>query len=671
MGDIHPLLKLARRKGLIDDDVAMDVAREATASGQDPAVILEARKIFTPWITAQLRAELAPAIPEIPGYRIRGQLGHGGMGVVYRAEQISVGREVALKVLAGDRAHDSRFAERFLREARVAAGINHPHVVTVYDAGRAGDVLYLAMELVTGGDADQLTKAAGGSLPQRRAAEIVRDAARGLGAIARAGLVHRDLKPANLFIAADGPAKVADLGIAHCNDREERLTTDGGVLGTPAFMSPEQAVGAVELDVRSDIYARGATLYALVIGNAPFRGKTPFHISAQVIAGPFPDPRLQDPSIPDAVAALVLRATSLNREQRFSTARELEDALQALIPQLSAERLATNATNRPTTRTTGTLSPTDSTLLVNQAASAATTIMPSRRLRLWPLAAVLTAVVLVVSAFVVGRQTSATSTMTANIPVRQTAPADEPKPAWAARSGRDAYGRWADLAVYGIYVRFRWIPAGTFMMGSPLDEMGRREDETQHQVTITRPFWMAETETTQELWFAVSHQNPSRFKKDVQLPVDTVYAENAAEFCTQLTTLVPKLGARLPTEAEWEYACRAGTTTATPGELFDMAWVNRPWDGNATRPVRQGKPNAWGLYDMLGNACEWTQDTYATYPVGPVTDPLATGDKWPVYRGGSFCSQLADCRSAARQKDRENQYLALGTLRIVIPDTQH
>lgn len=205
-------------------------------------------------------------------------------------------------------------------------------------------------------------------------------------------------------------------------------------------------------------------------------------------------------------------------------------------------------------------------------------------------------------------------------------------------------------------------------MGSPANEVGRSDDEARHQVTISRPFWLADSEVTQALWFAVRSFNPSRFSKDPQNPVDRVYHKDALEFCADLERLMPGLGIRLPSEAEWEYACRAGTTGAVPGELLAMAWCNRPYDGNTTRPVRTGKPNPWGLYDMLGNACEWTLDMYGPYPAGPVTDPVATDGKFPVYRGGSFCGPMPKLRSAARDHDEEDRYLALGTVRLLIPD---
>lgn len=668
MPETNAFLELLCRKGLIDDSLAQEIAAAVAATGQDPASLLEARGVLTPWLTTRLRAELGPPPPEIPGFRLTGRLGQGGMGVVYRAVQLSVGREVAIKVLAGERARDTRFAERFLREARVAAGVNHPHVVTVYDAGRAGETLYLALELVSGGDAERLARANGGRLPQRRAAEIVRDAARGLGALARAGLVHRDLKPANLFITSEGAAKVADLGLARGIGGDDRLTTDGGVLGTPAFMSPEQASGTAELDVRSDIYALGATLYALLTGQAPFRGKTPFGISAQVIAGPFPDPRACDAAIPEALAALILRATARDRELRPGSAQELEQALDALIPRLAQP---STLTPNPAALAETNLPPTAPTVLADQAATAPTIVVPSPQQRrgLLPVVAIL-ALALVIGGVLLGRQLAAPpGSAPAPALVPAPAPPDPtPPPAWASTGGSDQYGRWAELTVYGIHQRFRRIPAGTFRMGSPPSEMGRREDEIQHQVTLTRAFWMADCETTQELWYAVNNANRSRFNKNPLNPVDNVYHEGAIEFCAKLNILIKGLGARLATEAEWEYACRAGTTTATPLDLPLMAWVNRPFEGNTTRPVRQGQANAWGLYDMLGNAAEWVQDTYAPYPEGAVTDPVATGGKWPVYRGGSFCSVLADCRSAARQQDEEHRYLALGTVRLVIPD---
>jgi len=264
------------------------------------------------------------------GYRIIERLGQGGMSTVYRAVQLALQREVALKVLDERLAADAAYTDRFLREARAAARINHPNVVACFDVGHHGDRLYMALELVTAGDAEALARAHGGVLPERLALTLARDCARGLQAIANAGLVHRDLKPANIFISADGSAKLGDLGLVRVQGEGHPTLTDTAV-GTPAFMSPEQALGERDIDIRSDIYALGATLYALLAGGAPYVNSNVFNIIQQVVHRPPPDVRAINPHLAASTAEVIARAMAKDRAARYQTPAELIAALDACL----------------------------------------------------------------------------------------------------------------------------------------------------------------------------------------------------------------------------------------------------------------------------------------------------------------------------------------------------
>ena len=203
----------------------------------------------------------------------------------------------------------------------------------------------------------------------------------------------------------------------------------------------------------------------------------------------------------------------------------------------------------------------------------------------------------------------------------------------------------------GAEMRFRWCPAGTFTMGSPESEDGRDGDETQHQVTLTRGFWLGETPVTQKQWKSVMGDNPSVFK-GANLPVEEVSWNDCQEFIQKVNAAL-NCGARLPTEAEWEYACRAGTSGAYggTGELDELGWYDKN-SGDKTHPVGQKKPNAWGLYDMHGNVWEWCSDWYGDYPSGSVTDPTGpSSGSSRVLRGGSWGCNARDCRSASRGRD--------------------
>ncbi|OQX00162.1 MAG: hypothetical protein BWK73_49245 [Thiothrix lacustris] len=223
----------------------------------------------------------------------------------------------------------------------------------------------------------------------------------------------------------------------------------------------------------------------------------------------------------------------------------------------------------------------------------------------------------------------------------------ESKPIWAHDTGTDEFGRYADWGVAGVTQRMRWIEPGTFLMGSPPDERERGANELQHEVTLTRGFWLADTACTQALWQAVMGGNPSNFK-GAELPVETVDWYKVQKFLRKLGEKVSGLKVRLPTEAEWEYACRAGMTTAFAfGESVTAQQVHV--DGKQTVAVKSLPANPWGLYAMHGNVWEWCQDGYGEYPAVAVVDPVGDdGSDLRVLRGGSWVNGSEQARSAAR-----------------------
>jgi len=212
----------------------------------------------------------------------------------------------------------------------------------------------------------------------------------------------------------------------------------------------------------------------------------------------------------------------------------------------------------------------------------------------------------------------------------------------------------------GAVIHLRWIPLGRFPMGSPDDEVGRVNDEgPQHWVTLSRGFWLADAPCTQAEWKAVMGTEPSDFKGS-DLPVEQVSWEDCQEFCKRLRSRFPGLGARLPSEAEWEYACRAGTTGAyndgsmcTEPRGKDPALDKLGWfdenSGGKTHSVRQKEANQWGLYDMHGNVWEWCEDWFGDYNADDQVDPAGPASGCGrVFRGGSWYSLARNCRSAKR-----------------------
>ncbi len=251
------------------------------------------------------------------------------MATVYRALQLSQGREVALKVVAPHLAGDANFSQRFLREARAGVLVRHPQVIACYDVGLTDGHLFLAMELVTGGDLLQLLARHGGRLDEALAIALVRDAAAGLEAIAAAGLVHRDIKPANIFITGAGTAKLADLGLVRFAG-DDRMTLPGTVMGTPAYIACEQARGADDVDIRADIYSLGATLFHLLTGEPPFISDNPLTTLVRAINEPFPDARRLRADLSAGLLGVLTRATQKERTQRYASARLMREDLERL-----------------------------------------------------------------------------------------------------------------------------------------------------------------------------------------------------------------------------------------------------------------------------------------------------------------------------------------------------
>jgi len=240
-------------------------------------------------------------------------------------------------------------------------------------------------------------------------------------------------------------------------------------------------------------------------------------------------------------------------------------------------------------------------------------------------------------------------------------------PAWAVEWGQDRRGVWAAFEIRGVVHRLRWIPPGTFQMGSPESELERYGVEIQHQVTLTPGFWLGETACTQELWSAVMGENPSKFPGD-QNPVENVSWDDCQRFLEAASSLVPGLELRLPTEAEWEYACRAGTTTPFSfGEQITPDLVNYngnfPYAGGLkgkyceqTVPVGSLPPNPWGMHEMHGNVWEWCEDWFGDYPSNSEVNP--TGPKTGaarVLRGGSWIYDARFVRSACRGRDEPGE----------------
>jgi formylglycine-generating enzyme required for sulfatase activity len=597
--------------------------------------------------------------------------------------------------------------DRFLREIRAVAKLRHANIVTAYSAFRLGDSVVFAMEFVDGFDLAQLVKGQGPLLVSH-ACNFVYQAALGLQHAHEEGLVHRDIKPSNLMLAKKknkATVRVLDFGLTKAI-REEHvdsaLTSQGQALGTPDFIAPEQIQDAPNADIRADIYSLGGTLYYLLTGRPPFKANSLHDLFQAHISRDADRLNLVRPEVPSELAAVVAKMMAKDPARRFQTPGEVAAALAPFFKtgsaafmsprtdlsqagQTDASRPRAGPISTPTQPATG-VGGTD----VRANKGAEPTVPEARWGTLidfrekdpeikpdhpkprpamesggrppWfrpvvAAAAGFTAILFGIIIYITIEKNRVT------VDVRKTeTPSPKSKPSDTARPD-PSLKTWAN----SLGMKFVRIEPGKFIMGSTENA----DEKPYHLVEIARPFSLGDREVTQRQYMDVMGVNPSYFKGSDDLPVEMVSWLDAVTFCTKLSekegrtpcyringeevTVVDGNGYRLPTEAEWEYACRAGSTTRYPfgdneSDLGESAW----FDGNAdrkTHPVGQKRPNRWGLYDMLGNVWEWCQDGYDAgyYAKSPTTDPPGpSGASTRVTRGGSWIYDPANCRPAFR-----------------------
>jgi WD40 repeat protein/serine/threonine protein kinase len=263
-------------------------------------------------------------------YQIKSELGRGGMASVYYGYDPRFKRDVAIKVLPREFLHDPMFQARFQREAETIAALEHPAIVPVYDFGEEDGQPYLVMRYMPGGSlADRLK---GGPLPLEDAARVIERLASALDEAHAGGIIHRDLKPGNILFDQRNDPFLSDFGIVKLSEQaSESDLTGGGVVGTPAYMSPEQARAELELDGRSDVYALGAILFEMLAGHQPFRAETPIGLIVKHLSDPVPSILASRPGLPDGIQQVLYKALAKNRDQRYQTAGELALAVSTVL----------------------------------------------------------------------------------------------------------------------------------------------------------------------------------------------------------------------------------------------------------------------------------------------------------------------------------------------------
>lgn len=326
---------------------------EGLADASDDALIHSNEPPVRSQVTERSNGSLVGS--RLGDFQVMRKLGRGGMADVYAARQLSLGRDVALKVLRSDYARDRDYVERFRREARAAAKLNHPNIVQVYEVGSVDSVFYIAQELIDGGNLRQRLEE-NGAIGAEEATELLVGVASALELAAEAGITHRDIKPENIMRSTRGIIKVADFGLARISTdisaSQTNLTQAGLTLGTPRYMSPEQVQGHA-VDPRSDLYSLGVTMYHLLAGRPPFEAEDPLALALmQLQETPTPLDRARakraadgQPDLPEWLIAVVARLMNKSPQDRFQSPSELLDAVhnEAAISTLSGLGVGTAA----------------------------------------------------------------------------------------------------------------------------------------------------------------------------------------------------------------------------------------------------------------------------------------------------------------------------------------
>jgi len=274
-------------------------------------------------------------------FKVIEEVGRGGMATVYKAHQPSIDRFVALKVLPTQFAHDPNFLQRFEREAKAIAALEHPHILPLYDFGTQEGFTYMAMRYIKGGDLSNLM---GGQISNEHIAQIISDIARALDYAHKNGVIHRDIKPSNILIDSNGEALLTDFGIAKVAD--SKLTGTDMILGTPDYMAPEQLDGIA--DARSDIYALGVVMFELLTGQPPYQAATPLATALKHMNEALPSPRSLNPNIEEPLEQVITQAMAKEPDERYQTAAEMADALKAALQQIASSAPTLSSPVSPT-----------------------------------------------------------------------------------------------------------------------------------------------------------------------------------------------------------------------------------------------------------------------------------------------------------------------------------
>jgi serine/threonine protein kinase len=699
---------------------------------------------------------------EFGRYRITKKLGQGGMGTVYIAEDINLGRQVALKLPSFGANADPVKIERFVREARSSAILQHPNICTVFDAGQIDGKPFISMALIDGKELEHLIDPAR-PMTCTQAATLTRKIALALAHAHQKGIIHRDLKPANVMVTAENEPVVMDFGLAkrvnEFDEKEAKLTQAGAFMGTPSYMSPEQVRGEIEkLGPATDIYSLGVMLFEMLTGRTPYQGPLAVMVG-QILTGETPrvsqvrkdvDPELDEICYQAMAKEIGARTQSMSGfagslDSYLNTPRQIVvptspvSTIPVLPPPVVPVAKITTTTKKvvpppplPTVATAtnsqsedkkgkkplwiaGTIfclmtlagaiafsisGNTDSNLnsavaVIEKKVTTNTEPLPSNT-EIPQLKEELPKAVTKIPEYPVPEKVQSTPPTVVPTKVKQkqknepkavevavanikpevmVKPEVKPTPAPTPVVPKvDLTSKEISIDLgKGKTLGMVRIPKGTFKMGS-FETEGADNEHPEHEVTLTQDFYMSKYEISQEQWEVFASSNPSKFR-GAKLPVESMSWIQCDNWISSLNRqLASRYGSfRLPSEAEWEYACRAGSRTKYHFGDVDLDLGKYAWfvdnSNKQTHEVGLKKPNAFGLYDMHGNVLEWCIDWHETkYEAKPVTNPMGRKNGYRrTLRGGSFDYRSTLLTSAARSYALPNDSEYRIGFRLVLP----
>ncbi|MCU0726797.1 MAG: bifunctional serine/threonine-protein kinase/formylglycine-generating enzyme family protein [Planctomycetes bacterium] len=534
---------------------------------------------------------------QIPGYKLIERLGSGGQANVYRAIQVSMNRQVAVKVIPPARDADPTEIARFMREARVLAKLRHDNIVQAIDFGEVEGYRYLVMEFIEGRTVLEIIEAEG-ALGNVRTLDIILQVCNALEHAMEIGVIHRDIKPANIVITNTGRAVLVDFGLARPEDTDLALTMTGTTVGTPHYMSPEQIRGVETLDIRADLYALGSTMYHMVTGRVPFPSESKAEIMAAHLKEPVRLPKDLPAGVPEDVYQIIQRAMEKDRTKRYQTPRRMAKDVETSLRHLRGESKQDGDDSQTRLKT----------IVEERDKLVEYTRKLERRMR-------------ALEAKLDGREPEPETPMaleSASLPTVEEIPEAPDAP------------------------EMMQVPAGYFVAG---EDEGKDLDSPRREVHVDA-FWIDRCPVTNREYArfvrTTGHPAPDHWRGPIppkhllDHPVVWVSYQDAEEYAAWR-------GKRLPTPLEWQKAARGTDGRRFPwGEEEDLSRLNCK-ESNIGQTTAAGSyprgASPCGCLDMGGNVSEWVQGKY-----GP------SGGPWiRAVCGGSFRDPILRSRCASRR----------------------